>query len=412
MTEAGPTEESVRPRRRSRSHKRAAMPEVLENEDCFVELYRAMYYPDCLLLPVLPLEAFEQPSLMLARGIPANIERIGNLIPSVKTLYDEARKMTSRASAPRTVGPRTVACACTPNTTCEATGQSPIIGWVYTHESRQLCAAAYEALDGPDKAGFKRVAPTVWPAVSATDVDDGALALTLPGTRRALAALMQQVWVASHQGDHCFGDDEEDTVSRLIESDELLCEYTELCVALKANEFIEQVERAYEILLETETEAGTDVLARMFFSLSKIYPSAILAPASRRSSWTTMTVNVCDLLIRSILEDHDNAADEADKAEDMATSGEDEAKQAEQGAAASEMEDTRMTDKGEAKKHVSLRERLQGMPHFANLELAQLATLISRLPPDRLEEWPILRASLRLDEVRPLLAVSRPRMPL
>jgi hypothetical protein len=167
----------------------------------------------------------------LGRAVNTSASELLLLAPSLKDLIEAAKAL------PDHEGERTVTCGVHPNTTCSDTGETPVTGWLYRSGARQLCEAAFSALEPEERSAYIKVAPVAYPCADATDDDDGLPCVALPGTRRAIQLLVryaqQKRWI---ELDHCFTDREQSVAQEIYSDDKLTCEYLECLCGVGADE--------------------------------------------------------------------------------------------------------------------------------------------------------------------------------
>ena len=329
-----------------------------DDDPAWKPLYDQQYNHDLIV--------FAEGSNNLGRGFTVCSEHLVTLVPSLSARVAEAtaeigNKMSARA-------PRTLLSGMHPGTICSSTGKRPISGFLWRRKDEEksdkdkgksescngdLCSAAFDALSDSEKAAYFEVLPTVFPSCRPSDDDDGTLAITLPGTRRAIKLLLQRLHEMRYDDDYCFADVDEAVHNDLTADDDLLAELLELCDKIGASEAVmEPVHIGLDCLFDQQ-EASTATVMRIFSVLTKRYPLESTSASPLKQ------------YIGSAAQEALSVA--ADEAPDLWTF-----------------------------------EELLKKRELLDLELPQMARLIDVLPPACLEDGPLLVCEKPLSEIMDL----------
>ena len=288
--------------------------------------------------------------------------------------------------------PRTITDGVHPGTKCRKTGKAPIHGWRYESTDRDadphdLSAAAYAELDSTARAAYVRRAPVAYaPLEEPTDEDDGHLTLALPGSRRALAMLLQGDAELQLSGNgHDVGDDDVcSTILKLrgqTDSRFLLAEYLELTCKLELDEHAASADVVLDCLFDdddAESMTSTEAV-RIFRAITQRWPKYTctgqdksLGVSGKCSIARSLRAQLPRLLKRIMMnEDEDEAKEKGEQGQDGL---QDEA-------AVGNQPLRRLTD------------------HLPSLSLEQLAEVLDWLPTEKLERLPRLQGSVKLADV-------------
>jgi hypothetical protein len=288
--------------------------------------------------------------------------------------------------------PRTITDGVHPGTKCRKTGKAPIHGWRYESTDRDadphdLSAAAYAELDSTARAAYVRRAPVAYaPLEEPTDEDDGHLTLALPGSRRALAMLLQGDAELQLSGNgHGVGDDDVcSTILKLrgqTDSRFLLAEYLELTCKLELDEHAASADVVLDCLFDdddAESMTSTETV-RIFRAITQRWPKYTctgqdksLGVSGKCSIARSLRAQLPRLLKRIMMnEDEDEAKEKGEQGQDGL---QDEA-------AVGNKPLRRLTD------------------HLPSLSLEQLAEVLDWLPTEKLERLPRLQGSVKLADV-------------
>ena len=387
------------------------------------QLYHTSFHPDLLLVPERDAEDVPR----FGRALPADsaaplfcCERLKKrLEDAVTSLGGELAgqhgdsMVVNRASvgSVRDQGttaecPRTITDGVHPGTKCRKTGKAPIRGWRYESTDRDadphdLSAAAYAELDSTARAAYVRRAPVAYaPLEEPTDEDDGHLTLALPGSRRALAMLLQGDAELQLSGNgHDVGDDDVcSTILKLrgqTDSRFLLAEYLELTCKLELDEHAASADVVLDCLFDdddAESMTSTEAV-RIFRAITQRWPKYTctgqdksLGVSSKCSIAGSLREQLPRLLRRIMTnEDEDDAKVEGEEEQDGL-----------QGEA--------------AVGNKPLRRLGRFLP---SLSLEQLAEVLDWLPAEKLECPPRLQGTVKLAEVPLHLAcVHQIRIPV
>ena len=370
--------------------------------------YRSSFHPDLLLVPehddVVPRLCYALPADSAAPLFAT--ERLKKLLEDAVTSLG-GKKLTSpetredmRPASVQSVrdqgstvkGPRTITDGVHPGTKCRKTGRAPIAGWRYESTDRDanphdLSAAAYEELDSTARAAYVRRAPVAYaPLEEPTDEDDGHLTLALPGSRRALAMLLQGDAELQLSGNgHDVGDDDVcSTILKLrgqTDSRFLLAEYLELTCKLELDEHAASADVVLDCLFDdddAESMTSTETV-RIFRAITQRWPKYTctgqdksLGVSGKCSIARSLRAQLPRLLKRIMMnEDEDEAKEKGEQGQDGL---QDEA-------AVGNKPLRRLTD------------------HLPSLSLEQLAEVLDWLPTEKLERLPRLQGSVKLADV-------------
>ena len=195
------------------------------DDEC-IDLYMHAFDPDICLLP--------DGSLNFGRAIKTRRVDLASHVPLLKDRIKEAIEI--HKDRDEVDCPRTIAAGVHPGSTCADTIQSPIEGMLYRAASNDLCQASYDALDEGERGKYEAIAPTAFFACDPTDDDDGLLCLTLPGTRRAIELLVKKCQQLRFEDRESFWEMEEAPGNKMIEDNDVLCEYLELACAVEMSD--------------------------------------------------------------------------------------------------------------------------------------------------------------------------------
>ncbi|KOO23803.1 hypothetical protein Ctob_008176, partial [Chrysochromulina tobinii] len=233
--------------------------------------------------------------------------------------------------------PRTITDGVHPGTKCRKTGKAPIHGWRYESTDRDadphdLSAAAYAELDSTARAAYVRRAPVAYaPLEEPTDEDDGHLTLALPGSRRALAMLLQGDAELQLSGNgHDVGDDDVcSTILKLrgqTDSRFLLAEYLELTCKLELDEHAASADVVLDCLFDdddAESMTSTEAV-RIFRAITQRWPKYTctgqdksLGVSGKCSIARSLRAQLPRLLKRIMMnEDEDEAKEKGEQGQD------------------------------------------------------------------------------------------------